>query len=102
MAGFGSMYVGVAGLKTAQNALDTTAHNLSNVETKGYVRQQIVQGDLLYNNIGYSAISQSQIGLGVEVADIRQVRNQFLDQEYRKEAGRSAFYQACFETSYEI
>lgn len=102
MAGFGSLYVGVSGLKTAQDALDTTAHNLSNVETTGYVRQQILQGDRLYNNIGYSSIAELQIGLGVELSDVRQVRDYFLDQEYRKEAGRSAFYQACYEAAYEV
>lgn len=102
MAGFGSLYVGVSGLKTAQAALDTTAHNLANVETTGYVRQQILQGDQLYNNIGYASIAELQVGLGVELSDVRQVRDFFLDQEYRKEAGRSAFYQACYETAYEV
>lgn len=102
MAGFGSIYVGVSGLQSAKDALDTTAHNLANVETTGYVRQQIVQGDRLYNHIGYSSIGQLQIGLGVEISDIRQVRDIFLDQEYRKEAGRAAFYQSCYETAYEV
>ena len=38
--GFGSMYIGASGLQSAQNALNTTANNLANVDTKGYVRQQ--------------------------------------------------------------
>lgn len=101
MAGFGSLYVGVSGLKTSQDALNTTAHNISNLETEGFVRQQIIQGDKMYATIGYSAISAQQVGLGVQLSDVRQVRDMFLDQEYRKEAGRSAFYQACYEASYE-
>ena len=36
MSLFGSLYVGASGLQTGQNALNTTAHNLSNVDTKGY------------------------------------------------------------------
>lgn len=101
MSGFGSLYVGVSGLKTSQDALNTTAHNLSNIDTPGYVRQQILQADRTYNTIGKAAVSNMQVGLGVELADVRQVRDFFLDQQYRKEAGRSAFYQACYEAAYE-
>ncbi|MDE6064653.1 MAG: flagellar basal body protein, partial [Lachnospiraceae bacterium] len=36
----GSLYIGASGLQTSQNALNTTAHNLTNVDTPGYVRQQ--------------------------------------------------------------
>ena len=39
--GFGSMYIGASGLQGAQNALNTTANNLANVGTEGYVRQQV-------------------------------------------------------------
>ena len=39
--GFGSLYVGASGLQNSQNALNTTANNLANVDTKGYVRQQV-------------------------------------------------------------
>ena len=41
----GSLYVGASGLQTSQNALHTTAHNLSNIETTGYVRQQVLMAD---------------------------------------------------------
>ena len=102
MPGFGSLYVGVSGLRTSQDALNTTAHNLSNLGTTGYVRQQVIQGDKMYNSVGTAAISNLQIGLGVQISDVRQIRNVFLDGEYRKEAGRSAFYQACYEASYEV
>ena len=39
--GFGSFYVGNSGLINAQNALNTTANNMANVNTTGYVRQQV-------------------------------------------------------------
>ena len=32
--GFGSLYVGASGLQNAQNAINTTANNLANVDTK--------------------------------------------------------------------
>ncbi len=98
----GSLYVGASGLQTSQNALNTTAHNLSNVETKGYVRQQVLLGDRFYNSIGEKSIAKEQIGLGVEYSKVRQVRDEFLDSSYRKENGRSAFYETCYETTNEI
>lgn len=101
MSGFGSLYVGVAGLKANQDSLNTTAHNLSNIDTPGYVRQQIIQSDKTYTTIGKASISNMQVGLGVDLSDVRQVRDIFLDQQYRKEAGRSAYYQACYEAAYE-
>lgn len=102
MAGLGSIYVGTSGLQSSQNALNTTAHNLANVDTKGYTRQQVVMSDNLYNTLGASYLSPSQVGLGSEIAAVRQVRDSFLDAEYRVNAGRQAFYEACYDTIYEI
>ena len=44
--GMGSLYIGSSGLRTSQNALNTTANNLANVDTTGYVRQQVIQAKL--------------------------------------------------------
>lgn len=40
-----ALYLGVSGLKTSQNAMNTTAHNIANAETPGFVRQQTVLTD---------------------------------------------------------
>ncbi|MCR5267216.1 MAG: flagellar hook-associated protein FlgK [Lachnospiraceae bacterium] len=98
----GSFYVGVSGLQTSQNALNTTAHNLSNIETEGYTRQQTLLEDRFYNTIGNASVSAKQTGLGVEYAEIRQVRDAFLDKSYREETGRKEFYEIAYETSTEI
>lgn len=98
----GSIYVGASGLQTSNNALNTSAHNLANVETSGYTRQQILQGNKFYNKIGVAAISDMQVGIGVDYTKCRQVRDVFLDASYRKESGRSAFYSICSETTGEI
>ncbi len=96
------LYVGASGLQTSQNSLHTTAHNLSNIETAGYVRQQTLHADISYNNISNASISKMQIGLGVEYDTVRQVRDDFLDKSYRRETGRSSFYEVCQETTQEI
>ena len=98
----GSLYIGVSGLQTSQNALNTTAHNLSNIETIGYTRQQTLLEDRNYNNIGNGAVSLKQLGLGVEYAEVRQVRDYFLDLSYREEEGRESFYDTAYETTNEI
>lgn len=96
------LYVGTSGLQTSQNALHTTAHNLSNIDTQGYTRQQVVQADKRYNTIGNSYISSQQTGLGVSYAKVRQVRDFFLDKSYRLEAGRSSFYDKSYAVATEI
>lgn len=98
----GSLYVGQSGIQTSQNSLNTTAHNLANIETQGYTRQQILQGNKFYNNVGKAAVSNMQVGIGVDYTKTRQVRDQFLDASFRKESGRAAFYDVCAETTNEI
>ena len=48
MSLFANLYVGNSGLTTSQNALNTTAHNMANVGTPGYTRQQITQATREY------------------------------------------------------
>ena len=100
----GSLYIGTSGLQTSQNALNTTAHNLSNIDTSGYTRQQIVQGDRRYTTVSrnINSVSNQQTGLGVNYAAVRQVRDVFLDKTYRKESGRSMFYEVSTEAMEEV
>ncbi len=92
----------VSGLMANQAALNTTAHNLTNVNTPGYVRQQVLMRDSNYIKIGESATSFSQVGLGTDVQTIRQVRDQFLDLAYRDENGRFGFYSSQAQSIEEI
>lgn len=96
----GSLYVGSSGLRTSQNALHTTAHNMSNLDTQGFTRQQILLGTREYVTLSVNpdSVANKQIGLGVYYSRVRQVRDEFLDKTYRKESGRSAFYQVSCET----
>lgn len=101
--GMGSLYIGASGLQNSQNALNTTANNLANVETTGYVRQQVLFSDRDYNTFDKkSAISMQQAGLGVNIADVVHTRDYFLDKYYRTENGRQAFYDATNEAVQEV
>lgn len=101
--GMGSLYIGASGLQSSQNALNTTANNLANVDTKGYVRQQVLFADRNYATFdNTAAISKQQSGLGVSIADVVHTRDLFLDKYYRTEAGRQAYYEICYEAVSEI
>ena len=104
MALFGNLYVGSSGLRTSQNALNTTAHNMSNIDTKGYTRQQIAQSTRNYNtfNNDTKLNEPMQTGLGVYYSNTRQLRDVFLDRSYRLESGRQAFYEVNYETIKEV
>ncbi|WP_026509861.1 flagellar hook-associated protein FlgK [Butyrivibrio sp. LC3010] len=100
----GSLYIGASGLQTSQNALNTTAHNMSNIDTEGYTRQQVSQGTRPYitTEKDFRIISWKQTGLGVAYNNCKQVRSLFLDQSYRQESGREAFYDVSVSTLEEI
>ena len=99
----GSLYTGVSGLQTSNNALNTTAHNMSNVDTTGYTRQQVAQGTRTYVTISKSQRTNwQQIGLGVNYSQTRQVRDLLLDKNYRREMGRGAFYDVSTKALEEI
>ena len=99
--GFGSLYVGASGLQNAQNAINTTANNLANVDTKGYVRQQVRYADKNYTILKNSRanVNLQQSGLGVSIGDVVHARDIFLDKTYRQETGRMSFYSARYETA---
>ena len=97
------LYVGLSGLRTSSNSLNTTSNNLTNVNTDGYVRQQVVNRDVMYNFVNTtSGVNKGQSGLGVTVQTINHVRDIFLDAAYRKESGREQFYDKLYDSVYEI
>lgn len=102
MSSLSGLYVGVSGLNVSQAALNVTSHNLANVDTAGFVRQQVVQTDFRYIKLGDSYVSVMQHGLGANFSEVKQVRDSFLDRAYRQEFGRKSFYSAQFEAVSEV
>ena len=97
--GFGTLFIGVSGLQSSQNALNTTANNLANVNTTGYVRQQVRFADKTYNKLKdpNKNVNMQQYGLGVSIGDVVHARDIFLDKSYRQENGRKGFYTSFYE-----
>lgn len=76
---FFGLTIAASGMNAYQVALNTTANNISNVQTKGYTRQQAnrVASDALRVYAKYGAA-----GTGVTTTSIKQVRNQYYDTKY--------------------
>ena len=100
--GMQSLYVGGSGLRSAQNAINTSANNLANVNTAGYVRQQVLFSDKHYNTFAYASVGAQKVGLGVGIGDIVHARDVFLDKTYRSEAGRQSYYSAYYNAIDEV
>ncbi len=77
--------IATSGLHAAQAGLATTSHNIANVHTAAFSRQQAVQSTPLpaYTGSGF-------FGAGVSVATVRRVYSEFLEVELRASLARSA------------
>lgn len=73
---FDLLNMGSQGLLTAQRQLNTTSHNINNVNTEGYSRQSVVQqtNDPIWSG-------GSQHGTGVHAAEVRRGYDQFATNE---------------------
>lgn len=76
---FFGLTISSSGMNAYQVALNTTANNISNVQTKGYTRQEAnrVASDALRVYAKYGSA-----GTGVTTTSIKQVRNQYYDTKY--------------------
>lgn len=97
-----SLYTGVSGLTNNQRGLTVSGHNLANVETNGFVRQQIEYTDSFYTKIGRNHTEYMEVGHGSDVSTVKQVRDVFLDKTYREERGREFFYTSQYEATNEV
>jgi flagellar hook-associated protein 1 FlgK len=102
MASMASLARATSGLLSNQRALHATAHNLSNVNTPGFTRQQVVFRDASYVTIGANSYSALQVGLGTDIQVVRQVRDPFLDAAYRSETSRQGYYYSNYQAVVEL
>lgn len=86
---FFGLNIGKSGLYAYQIGINTTAHNVSNAETAGYTRQVVNKQASLAISAGSS---YGMLGTGVNVTDISQVRNRYLDEKYQFNTNLSGEY----------
>ena len=84
-----------SGMFASQRSLDITGHNISNVNTEGYSRQELTVAAIppphYTGLIAYS--DKSTPGQGVRMLYVDQVRDPFLDIQYRQENTASKYWE---------
>lgn len=84
-----SIETGKNSLITNQIGMDTTGHNIANVNTEDYSRQRVDIGTMYPDNI-----QPGQIGKGVLIQKIERIYNKFLEQTLRTERTALAEWKA--------
>jgi flagellar hook-associated protein FlgK len=84
--------IGISALGAAQSGVLTAEHNIANVNTEGYRRQQTVQATNTpqFTGAGF-------IGNGVNVSDVRRIFSQFLDNQVLQAETQQNQLQAYFD-----
>ncbi|MCR4441613.1 MAG: flagellar hook-associated protein FlgK [Peptococcaceae bacterium] len=78
---FYGLNIGLKALQAQQKALDVTSHNIANANTPGYTRQDVIMeaSPAFLTEKGY-------VGAGVDITEIRRLRDEFLDVQIRTES----------------
>lgn len=84
----GSLHSAKSGMTVSQLSIQTTSHNINNMNTPGYSRQRVEQSaKSAYSYPGYnSSMGAGQLGTGVEATDIIRIKNTFYDFQFRSES----------------
>lgn len=84
---FSSFTTAQLAIRANQNALAVVGQNMSNVNTTGYTRQRLdqVSFNLTGRSSTYPGGPDAQIGYGVKITGLSQIRDPFLDVRYRTE-----------------
>ncbi len=98
---FASYEIARSGLYVNERALYVTGHNISNVNTPGYVRQQAIIQNGPTVNI-HKGPNMFQMGLGADIQRIRQIRHSFLDNVYRQENTTLGYWEARTKTLQDV
>ena len=87
---FFGLTIASSGLSAYQAALNTTANNISNEQTKGYSRQaaNLSASDALRVNAKYGSM-----GSGVTVNSIKQIRSEYYDTKYWQNQASLGLYE---------
>lgn len=101
---FYGLQIAKTGLFASQKGLELTGHNISNAGTEGYTRQRLdlasIEGATTDSIILQA--TNGKIGGGVEVVNIQQIRDQFLDAQYRMETSEMKMWEAKSDALYYV
>ncbi len=86
---FGTFTMARLGIYVSQHALNVTGNNISNINTKGYTRQQLDQSSMYFGGADrYQSRYDVRENGGVLAKGVAQTRDMYLDIRYRNEMTR--------------
>src|SRR4051794_7459723 len=94
VSSFYGLQTALRGLLAEQRSIDVTGHNIANVNTPGYSRQEAVltaSPALIVPSGAVEGGAGAQLGSGVDVQAYRRVRDGFLDAQYRAQSMRLGY-----------
>lgn len=100
--GFSSYDIARSGMYVSERGLAVTGHNLSNVDTVGYTRQQaMIETSHYITEYGKNG-RMLQYGLGADIQETRQIRHTFLDTIYRQENTSLGYWETRSKTYQDV
>lgn len=95
-ATFAGFSTALSALQANQKRLDIVGHNLANMNTVGYTRQQLETSSLNYTTPISDQMNGSEIivGFGVHMDKVSQIRDPYLDVQYRSQMQKSGYTDA--------
>lgn len=76
-------------LAASQRSIDAVGQNISNVNTKGYTRQRIDLASISPTGASYAMMqTDNRVGQGVQMTGVIQIRDPFLDVQYRTQLAK--------------
>lgn len=94
-ATFAGFSVARGAMSASMKALDVTGQNISNVYTEGYTRQRLDQTSFAPGYGNYASTNYvAQIGHGVLITGVSQIRDPYLDIQYRDQMADVGLYDA--------
>ena len=86
---FFGLHIGYSGLNAFQASINTTANNISNVQTEGYSRQEV---QLASSSAMRVYQKYGSTGTGVTAEGVTQIRDEYYDQKYWYTNPQKGFY----------
>lgn len=100
---FDGLYIARSGVHSAQIALNTTGQNITNANTEGYTRQRVDQNSIPPAEYGGQwSTTGAVVGNGSKVDSIEQLRDAFLDLEFRTQNSKSGESSTEVNTLYDM
>lgn len=86
---FASYGISITGMRASELGLNVVGHNISNISTPGFTKQQVIQNDSRYTDI----VGLGVRGMGTDIDELRQIRDSFLDINYRNEESNLGYWE---------